>query len=171
MRALLLTALLIPTAADAGALREPVMDLLNAYEDTATAEQLSALGEGVTDELMEIAVDGEVPSSRRGRAVSALGHFPADDTRAFLDARLADADTSSLIRRKAAYALAAGWGEGAVRSLAGALADDDVQLRIAAAHALGELSDQAAKDALEARLAVEDSDAARDAIEKALGSK
>ena len=56
--------------AHAGALRSPVMDLLNAYEDTASGDELRALGEGVDAELMEIADDKAVPISRRARAIS-----------------------------------------------------------------------------------------------------
>ncbi len=166
----LLTAILLAASlpAAAGELREPVMDLLNAYESTATPDQLAALGEGVAEELMAIADDGEVANSRRGRELTALGYFPGDETRAFLEARLADEDASSLLRRKAAYALGEGWGEAAVSPLGAALADDDVQLRIAAAGSLAKISGDAAEQALKSRLAVEDSDAAREAIEKAL---
>ena len=174
MRRALLTTLLAlglsgPAAADE--LRGPIMDLLNAYEGAPTTEQLAALGDGVTGELMAIAADGEVASSRRGRALSALGGFPSDDTLSFLSGQLADGDASSILRRKAAYALAAGWGDASVEPLAAALSDDDVQLRIAAAGALAGVSGDAAKGALSARLEAEDSEAAREAIEKALGDK
>ena len=175
MRRALLTilplSLLLAGPAVAGELREPIMDLLNAYEGAPTAAQLTALGDGVADELMDIAADSDVASSRRGRAVSALGDFPSDDTLAFLSKQLGDTDASSILRRKAAYALAAGWGEQAVKPLSDALSDSDVQLRIAAAGALADVSGDAAKGALNARLEAEDSDAAREAIEKALGDK
>ena len=83
--------------AAAGALREPVMELLNTYEGAPTTAQLAALGDGVADELMDIAEDTAVASSRRGRAVSALGGFPSDDTWSFLNRQLGDDAAKSLV--------------------------------------------------------------------------
>lgn len=168
MRALLLGALL-PATAWAGPNRDAVMDLLNAYEDVPAKSDLDALGDGIDLELMEIADDHAVPSTRRGRAISALQHYPTDAVRAFLDAHLADAD-KGILRRKAAFSLAA-WGDGAVDTLSGALTDDDVQLRIAVAQALGSIGTDASRQALQARLESESEAAVSEAIQKALGQE
>lgn len=168
---LLAFALLLSPLAHASELRAPVMDLLNAYEETATPEQLRALGEGVDAELMLIADDKAVPTSRRARAISALGSYTGDTVRAFLEARLAEAD-KGVFQRKAAYSLAAVAGPDSVVPLTAALNDEgDTQLRIAAAHALGSLSEAPARAALEARQGIEREDAVKVEIEKSMGGR
>ena len=164
-----LLSLLLTQPAAAGDLREPALDLLGAYEDVPSAEDFRALGEGVVGELMEIGVEAQVPRSRRGRAVSALAFFPEAEVQGYLEARLADASDDSIVRRKAAYALGAGFGAAAVGPLGAALADDDLQLRIAAAGALGALGEPG-RGALEGRLDAEPEAAGREAIEKALAA-
>ena len=166
-RTLALLALLLPLSVSAGEHRAAVMDLLNAVEQPPTQDDLSAVGDTVQAELIEIADDSEVPSSRRGRAISALGHFPDPTVRTFLEARLTQAD-KSLYRRKAAGALALGWGAEAVPALQTALGDDDAQLRIAVVQSLAQIEDASARAALEARLTEEPEGAVKDAITKAL---
>jgi HEAT repeat protein len=163
-------ALLLPLAsAWAGPQRDAVLELLNAYEDVPSQADLAALGDGIDQELMEIADDAKVPSTRRGRALSALQHYRTDDVRTFLEAHV-DASDKGILRRKAAWSLAA-WGDDAVAKLQGALADDDVQLRIAVAQALGSIGTDTARAALTARLDPEPETAVKDAIRKALGEE
>lgn len=159
---------LLSASAQAGEHRDAVMDLLNAYELTALQADLQAIGDGVDAELLEIAQDAEIPTSRRGRAVSALQYYPTNAVRGFLEVQLAEAD-KALLSRKAAYALAGGWGADAVELLTGALASDDVQLRIAAANALAGIEGEAARAALETRKGVETEDAVNAVLDKALG--
>lgn len=156
--------------AQAGGLRDQVLDLLNAYEDTATPDELRALGAKVDKELMQIADDDGVPSSRRSRAITALGHFPNDDVRTFLDGHAAEAD-KGILRRKAVLSLAVAFGADAVPSIVPALADDDALLRVAAAQALALVEADASTEALKARLEVESSDAVKEAIQKALEAR
>jgi HEAT repeat protein len=115
---------------------------------------------------MSIADDTTVPVTRRGRAVSALQYFRTDAVRGFLEAKVKAGDP--LVRRKAAYSLGA-FGAPAVAPLTGALGDADVQLRIAAATALGTVGGEPALQALRDRLAAEPEAAVRDALTKALG--
>ncbi len=159
-------AALLPLAARAGEHRDAVMDILNAYEVTASKADLDALGDGVVAELMEIAVDAEVPASRRGRAISALQFYPTDEVRAFLEARLVDAD-KSLYRRKALGALAA-FGPSAVPVIAPYLKDRDEQVRMAAARSLGRIGGDEARGALEARRKKEKVASVREVIDAAL---
>ncbi|MEQ1505286.1 MAG: HEAT repeat domain-containing protein [Myxococcota bacterium] len=166
-RVLGVLALLVPALAWAGPKRDAVMDLLNAIEEPVREADLTALGDGVDAELMSIADDAAIPVSRRGRAVSALQYFKTEPVRVFLEGHLAAGD--ALVRRKAAYSLAV-FGPSAVAPLSKALGDADVQLRIAAAQALGQLGDAAAHQALTARLGSEREPAVRDAITKALNS-
>lgn len=161
--------LLALSTAAAGDLRSEVLDQLGAYEGTASAEQLGALGD-VGPVLLEIAQDDSVASSRRGRAITALADFPSDDAQTWLASTLKDSDGTSYLRRKSAYALAGGWGQAAVGPLKTALSADDTQLRIAAAEALGSVGGSAATQALDARLSAEDNASVREALQKALES-
>lgn len=166
-RALLILMASLPTLAWAGPHRAAVLDLLNAYESTPTAAELKAIGPEVDAELMEIADDGAIPLSRRGRAVSALAWFPSDRTRTFLEDRLQKGD-KSILRRKAAYALAEGWQDRAFLPLSTALSDSDVQVRIAVANALGRLDSDRAREALRGQLEKEPEASVREAIQKSL---
>lgn len=165
--AALLFSALLPLSAHAGEHRDAVMDLLNAIDSTTSEADLKALGDGVEAELKEIADDGEVATSRRGRAISALQYYPSAESRTFLEAKLETGD-KSLYRRKAAGALGAGWGEPSVEVLAPYLADKDEQLRMAVARTLGSVGGDAARGALEARLKKEKADAVKETLEAAL---
>jgi len=164
-----ITLLAIPLAllalpALAGDLRQQVLEQLGGIEDAPTQASLSALGPGVAAELMELAEDTTLPHTRRARALHALGWFPSEETHAVLTAALDGQD--ALFARKAAYALANGWGERALDDLSRALSSDDVQLRIAAANALGNVGTEASKALLDQRLPVETVPAVRETIEK-----
>ena len=79
-------------------------------------------------------------------------------------------DTDNYIARKAAYALGNGWGEEALGELSGALSAPDARLREAAARSLGGINTPAAREALSARLPVEDEPAVREVISAALAN-
>lgn len=163
-----LAAVFASGSAWAGALRAPLMDLLNAYDTPIAQADLDALGAGVDAELMAIADDASVPSTRRGRAVSALQYYKTDAVRTYLERHLGS-DADGLVRRKAAYSLAV-FGGSSVGPLTSALADKDVQLRIAAAQALGTIGGDAARKALTDRQTTEPDASVRDAIGQALRS-
>jgi HEAT repeat protein len=148
----------------AGDTRAAILDLLGAYEDGPTADQLRALGDGVGVELLAIAQDPTIASTRRARAVTALQAFPSDAAVTWITAELGSPAAESILRRKCAWSLGVLRGEAAVPALAGALADPDPQLRIAAAHALGSIAAPAAKDALKQRLDAETDATVRAAV-------
>lgn len=161
---------LMSTTAQAGDLRDPVMDLLNAFEDVAEEADLKALGAGVDAELMEIADDDDVPLSRRGRAVTALHYYKTAKVHTFLDGHLSNEAMTSIIRRKAAWSLGTGWGTESVDDLSPFLSDKDVQLRLAVVEALGAVGGADAHAALKTRRTKEDNDTVNAAIDKALGN-
>lgn len=173
MRALfvvLLVLLAAPSARADEALRARCLDLLSAYEEPAGAAEWKALGAGAPAELLAIAQDASLSHTRRANAIVALGYFPGE-TRGFL-ATLATAEGGeSLFRRKAVYALANGYGDAALPELTVALAAPDQQLRAATARALTKLATPAAKDALRARLPVEDDRMVRELISASVGGK
>lgn len=169
VRWLTLAALAAPGFAFAAPVdRDALLDLLNAYEEAPSAAELEALGSGVEAELLAVAVDEAVPLTRRARAVSALRFYPSGSVRSFLESQLA-AGTDELVRRKAIYSLAA-FGSAALPPLTGALADPDVQTRIAAANAIGTIGGSSARSALKAQLGAEKDPAVKDAIQAAIRS-
>ncbi|NCG21802.1 MAG: hypothetical protein GWP91_22525 [Rhodobacterales bacterium] len=163
----IVAATLCTSPAMAGENRDAVLDLLNAFELPGSETDFKALGEGIDTELMAIAEDATVPTSRRGRAVSALQFYPNNVVQEFLVGHLAAAD-KSLIRRKAAYSLAAGWGEASIVLLQSSLVDEDVQLRIAVVNALGNVDADLARKLLTEHKRVETEDAVKTAIETVL---
>jgi HEAT repeats len=148
--------------------REALITLLSAYEDTVNQADLVALGEGVDAELLAIAADPEVPITRRGRAVTALQYYPSDGVRSYLESVLSPTN-DPLLRRKAVGSLAA-FGPSSVPVISAQLSDPDVQMRIAAAQALGVVADPTAKAALQAALNAESDPAARDELKRAVRS-
>jgi len=167
LRWMALLALGAPGVAWAGDTRDALLALLNAYEEPVREADLKALGEGVDAELVAIASDATIPLTRRGRAISALQFYRTEVVRAFLETQLAPA-SDGLLRRKALYSLAA-FGPAGLRAIVPLLSDPDVQVRIAAANALGSVSDPAAQQALADRSAVEREPAVLDAIRRAQG--
>ena len=150
--ALTAAALALPTPVRADdALRAGVLDLLSGYESGPTAESLRALGPDVGAELYALATDPAVPSTRRIRAVYALGWFQTATTRAWLRTTLADRAAESQVRRSAGWALANGWGEAALPELTVALTDPDDQLRAQVVRAIAKVGTAPALDALRAR--------------------
>lgn len=159
-------ALAATSPALAGDLRAPVLAALAGVEDVPTAAELQAIGAGVEGELMEIAQDNSLVPTTRARAVHALGWFPSEGSQALLRSTLTGGDT--LLARKAAYALANGWGDASVPLLQPALAASDVQLRIATVRALDGVGSEAARSALGQRLTLEANAEVAATIRKAL---
>lgn len=171
MTPLLLTALLATSPAHADdALRATVTSLLSGVEDPVRAAELQALPGDVGAELLDLARSGP-SSSTRERATYALGWFPTEAHRAWLTGVLADRAATSGLRRNAAWALANGWGEGALDALGPALGDEDVQLRAQVVRALAKVGTPACRAALEARLGVESNAMVRNTLQAGLGVK
>jgi HEAT repeat protein len=145
------------------ATKQQVLGLLGGYEETASPDALKALDGDVPATLRAIAVDSSLTQTQRARAIHALGWFPDDTNRAFLVTH-AHGD-NPMFARKAVYALANGWGDQAIDELTLALANPDVQTRMAAANALGHVGTPSAKLALEARLAYEKDPTVRTTIQ------
>lgn len=164
MTALLALLLAASSAHADDALRGKCIDLLAAYDDPATAEDWKSLGEGVPAELMAIAKDPKVSSTRRAGAVYALGWYPTPETRTFVTGVLYDVAAPNILRRKATFALGNGWGDGALAEIVATLASEDAQLRQAAARTLGKLGTPGATAALQERLSVETDRVVRDLI-------
>ena len=146
------------------ATKQQVLGLLSGYEETASPDSLKALSGDVPATLRAIVADSSLTQTQRARAIHALGWFPDDTNRAFLVAQARSGNP--MFARKAIYALANGWGDGAMDELVFGLANHDVQTRMAAAYALGNLDTPSAKLALEARLPLETDPTVKATIEK-----
>ena len=164
MRSALLFVLALGQAAAAeDPSKAQVLGLLSGYEETASPDSLKALGGDVPATLRAIVADPSLTQTQRARAIHALGWFPDDTNRAVLVAQARGANP--MFARKALYALANGWGEGAMDELVYGLANHDAQTRMAAAYALGNMDTAAAKLALEARLPLETDPTVKSTIE------
>lgn len=161
-----LFAALLSTTALAGELRDDVVAQLDAIEEPPTRESLAALGDGVAAELIAIAQDSSATRTHRAKALHALGYFPSADSRLVLTTALDGGD--SKLQRRAVHALANGWGQAAVADVTPALSSSDVQLRAAAAKALGRVGGPDARAALQQRLPSETEPMVREIIEAAL---
>lgn len=150
------------------ALERQVMDLLGAYEAGPTAQELQALGPGVDEILRSVALDERRVVNERARAMVSLGWFPTDGNHTLLLDTARDTAQASILRRKAVAALATGWPSSAATELAPLFSTDDVQLRIALAHAFARLPADAARPVLQERLSTETNEAARKALQEAL---
>ena len=168
MRSALLFVLALGQAAAAeDPSKEQLLGLLSGYEETASPDALRALSGDVPATLRAIVADPSLTQTQRARALHALGWFPDDTNRALLVTHARG--NNPMFARKAIYALANGWGDQAIDELTVALANPDVQTRMAAANALGHLGTPSAKLALEARLAYETDPTVRTTIEKQMG--
>jgi HEAT repeat protein len=167
MRSALLFVLTLGQAAAAeDPSKEQVLALLSGYEETASPDSLKALGGDVPATLRAIVADATLTRTQRARAIHALGAFPDDTNRAFLVAQARSGDP--MFARKALYALANGWGDGAIDELVVGLANHDIQTRMAAAYALGHIDSRSARLALEARLPLETDPTVKTTIETQL---
>lgn len=168
----MLTLLLaIPSAHADDALRARCLDLLSAYEEPATEADWKRLEAGVEGELLGIAQDAALSHTKRANAIFALGFFPSPSVRTYLAGLVATEPNDGIFRRKAAYALASGYGDAALPELVAALGASDVHLRAATARAIGTIGTAAAKKALEDRLVVEKDRMVREALTGALAGK
>ncbi len=143
--------LLLAGPAAAQDLDSQLQDLLAKHDSAPTQAEFQALGQGVDAELLRIAQAEDTRASSRARAILALGWYPTPQAQSFLTATLAEGTSAD--RRKAAQALATGWGHSPELELA--LQDEDVQLRMATVRALAGLDDPQAQAALQARVPVE----------------
>lgn len=145
-----------------------VRTLLGGIEFAPTAEQWQRLGPNAGAQLRTIARDRDELPSTRLRAVAALAYFPTSQSRVVLNAILQDPHAGSLMRRRAAIALAVGFGTGALELIAPYAGDSDNRLRDDVARALGIMKDDRARAVLRARLPFEQT-FVRKTIERALG--
>ncbi|MFT4624636.1 MAG: hypothetical protein ACI8PZ_003295 [Myxococcota bacterium] len=158
--------LVLPTLATA-AERGDLLDLLRATGKGPTCAQFVAVGDTAYRDLFGIAHDGAMDASIRGRAVSFLSCFPTAPVQHWLAAEVTGGEIP-LVRSKACSALATAFPDDAAAAIVPALSDAKVDVRTAAAKALGGLSDPAADKALRARLNREPNARVKDAIREAL---
>jgi HEAT repeat protein len=168
MRSALLFVLALGQAAAAeDPSKEQVLGLLSGYEETASPDSLKALRAMCP---RHSAQSSRTRRSRRrsgrGRSMRSAG---SPTTRTARSSSRTARGGNPMFARKAVYALANGWGDQAIDELTVALANPDVQTRMAAASALGHMATPSAKLALEARLAYETDPTVRNTIEKQMG--
>jgi HEAT repeat protein len=160
-----------PAAAQEDATRSQVEALLGGIEYVPSAQQWQALGPQGEATLRQIAADPATPRSRRGRALSALAHFPSPETRLLFERLLADEQQPVLLRRKALVAAANAFGPQALPTLQPYLQHPDQRLRESAALAISAIHTPEARALLQERLLVEDAPWLREALHNALEAR
>lgn len=144
-----------------------------ADHDVPTAAELQALGKAPEKTLMALSSDAKADGLVRARATAGLRFFPTPEVQTFLakliqsHAKTTDA-TQRLVLRRAALDL--GWmvGAGAPDALVLLFDNDDVEVRVDAAIALGLTRADPAVVHLQRRLAVESAPRVRQQIERQL---
>jgi hypothetical protein len=166
-------ALVLPAPAALAQARRPadaasVADLLRAFERVPTAADWQQAGppQAVAAELMRLADAAPHPVTR-GRALASLAHFPTLPVRRFLTAKVTAAPLDVALRGKAAFALARGFGESALGTVAPLLAERSPRLREDAVRALATLAAPAVEQLLDARQSAEPAPHIREAMQRA----
>jgi HEAT repeat protein len=146
---------MVATASPSATTTRRVSTLLAAPEHVPDAAEWQRLGPEAADELRAIARDERALVLRRGRAVTALAHFPNVATHQTLVALVRDERAPWLLRGKAAQSLASAYPAEAIEHLAPLLAHPETRLREAAIKAVGSLESAESRAALATRADVE----------------
>jgi HEAT repeat protein len=149
-----------PRHVQAGAL----MSLLKAPHPQIEGPALTRLGPDVPALLVEYATSTDQPVQVRLRALSWLQWFPTSQSRAVLQEMLRARDVDVRTIRICLRALAVAFGSEMLPLEREYLEHKDVQVREAAAYALGDIDDRRVRDVLVAHLDREHEIAVRDAI-------
>lgn len=172
MRAALLAALLISSAASATPSRAAVELALAGIERAPTADSIKRLGAGVDLVLIEIADDPASTPFRRGRAIRALQWAPSSSARAYLHELIARKGAATggmdVIELGAALVSLVPYGAAELPLALRFVAHPSADARQGAAIALGALGGAEALPALRARASVERDPGVREAIARAI---
>jgi HEAT repeat protein len=155
-------------AQDGAAPRSQVEALLGGIEYVPSAQQWQALGSEGEAALRQIAADTTAPRTRRGRALSALAHFPSPETRALVQSVLADPGAPILVKRKALRTATVAFGDQGLALVQPFLAHENKRLRESAILAVGKLKTPQARELLEARLTAEPAPYLKEVLRQAL---
>ncbi len=149
-----------PRHVQAGAL----MTLLKAPHPQIQGPALTRIGPDVPELLVEYATSIQQPVQVRLRALSWLQWFPSPQSKAVLKSTLQASNVDVRTTRVCLRALAVGFGAEMLPTEREYLEHKDVQIREAAAYALGDIEDRRVRDVLVAHLDRERDIAVRDAI-------
>lgn len=123
--------------------------LLSGYHGIPSAEEFEAALDDPRAVLSVIATDPGASPIHRDRAIGALAYWPNDALRVFYEELLAAPDTPEMVRHRVIGHLAVAFGDAAIETIAPYLDDTDVQFRMTAVHALGQIGTPAAFQRLE----------------------
>ncbi|HEU4406470.1 MAG TPA: HEAT repeat domain-containing protein [Polyangiaceae bacterium] len=159
-----------PPVSDA-TLRARLRAAFGGYETAPERRELEGLAgaERLVPALIELAGDRGEPPHKRSNALASLRFFAGvPGARAELEARAGDPAAPRYLRRTAARALAAAYGDDALATLGPLLGDPDPDLRDAAVRALGALGSVRSRALLEGRASVEADPNVRLSLRRAL---
>jgi hypothetical protein len=149
-----------------------IVTLLSGYEYFPTAEDLTAVTPDPVPYLLAMVYDtgGRWLPTHHHRAVAALAYYPTPSVWAQLTYLLEAPGTPELMRHHVINALANGFGEAALGRLEPVLYDEDLQLRLTAVSAIGEIRTSRSARALETALSAEPNRLVQERSERALVS-
>lgn len=137
---------------------ERALLLLSGYHGIPTAEEFEAALTDPKATMFAILQDPDVSSIHRDRAIGALQYWPGEDVRAFYESMLASPETPEMVRHRVIGHAAVAFGDDAIELITPYLDVDDVQFRLTAVHALGQIGTPAAMQRLDAAAQLEASD-------------
>lgn len=146
---------------DEASQRETAELLLSGYHGIPEAEVFERALVDPHATLLEIATDPQASPIHRDRALAALANWPSEQVRSLYEGLLVNADTTDMVRHRVIGHLAIGYGDDALDTVAAYLDSDDVQFRLTAVQALGEIGTPAAIARLEQASQVEASEMVR----------
>lgn len=149
-----------PVAVDP-AVRDRVMVLLNGIEHIATKDEFARAGtpDQVVAVLDALARDNGAKLRHRAGATAALGLYPRPDTRKTLESLITEPGLDEVLRRPAIKSYAAAFGAESVALVSKQLESANRSTRESALRALADVGTPPARQAIEARLKVEDDEA------------
>lgn len=144
------------------AIEQDVLDhailLLSGYHGIPTAEELAQAFDDPRAVMLHIAQSDDVSPIHRDRAIGALAYWPSPEVRTLYTQLLAEPNTPEMVRHRVIGHVAVAFGDDALEIVTPYLESDDLQFRLTAVHALGQIGTPAAMQRLETAASVEPSD-------------
>lgn len=136
---------------------ERALVLLSGYHGLPSVEELEAALSNPRDTMFAILQRPDLSPMHRDRAIGALQYWPNHDVQTYYRSLLADPATPEMVRHRVLGHLAVGFGDAAIDLISPYLGDQDVQFRLTAVHALGQIGTPAALQRIEAAAQLEQS--------------
>ena len=148
-------------------IRQAIIAHLSHHHEVPDRKTLERVSDDARTIVFEIAGDDDAFSFHRQRAFRALAHWADDEIYELIVERLEDDDLDDGLRHHLLPVLADGFGEDALDDLEPFLFEaDDPQIRMSAAHAIGDIDGDPARQLLRDALETEDNSVVERRLER-----